>query len=146
MLADDNAASSVVLGKGGLVESLLPKGAIHVSMSSISVALSKRAGTGARAGRTAIRRGAGVRPARQPRRRPSCSSSPRETRPRSRHVSPCSMPLGQKTYRDRRGAAAANLVKLSGNFLMASAIEALGEAVALIGKAGIDRRLRTWTS
>jgi len=30
-------------------------------------------------------------------------------------------------------------VKLSGNFLMASAIEALGEAVALIGKAGIDR-------
>jgi 3-hydroxyisobutyrate dehydrogenase-like beta-hydroxyacid dehydrogenase len=34
---------------------------------------------------------------------------------------------------------AANLVKLSGNFLMASAIEALGEAIALIGKAGIDR-------
>jgi 3-hydroxyisobutyrate dehydrogenase-like beta-hydroxyacid dehydrogenase len=31
-------------------------------------------------------------------------------------------------------------VKLSGNFLMASAIEALGEAVALVGKAGIDRR------
>jgi 3-hydroxyisobutyrate dehydrogenase-like beta-hydroxyacid dehydrogenase len=29
-------------------------------------------------------------------------------------------------------------VKLSGNFLLASAIEALGEAVALIGKAGID--------
>ncbi len=36
--------------------------------------------------------------------------------------------------------AAANLVKLSGNFLMASAIEALGEAIALVGKAGIDRR------
>ena len=34
---------------------------------------------------------------------------------------------------------AANLVKLSGNFLMASAIEALGEAIALIGKSGIDR-------
>jgi 3-hydroxyisobutyrate dehydrogenase-like beta-hydroxyacid dehydrogenase len=31
-------------------------------------------------------------------------------------------------------------VKLSGNFLLASAIEALGEAVALIGKAGIDPR------
>ena len=36
--------------------------------------------------------------------------------------------------------AAANLVKLSGNFLQAAAIEALGEAVALVGKAGIDRR------
>ena len=35
---------------------------------------------------------------------------------------------------------AANLVKLSGNFLIASVIEALGEAMALVGKAGIDRR------
>jgi len=33
----------------------------------------------------------------------------------------------------------ANLVKLSGNFLIASVIEALGKAFALIGKAGIDR-------
>jgi 3-hydroxyisobutyrate dehydrogenase-like beta-hydroxyacid dehydrogenase len=35
--------------------------------------------------------------------------------------------------------AAANLVKLSGNFLIASAIEALGEAIALVGKAGVDK-------
>ena len=34
----------------------------------------------------------------------------------------------------------ANLVKLSGNFLTASTIEALGEAMALVGKAGVDRR------
>jgi 3-hydroxyisobutyrate dehydrogenase-like beta-hydroxyacid dehydrogenase len=34
----------------------------------------------------------------------------------------------------------ANLVKLSGNFLLASLIEALGEAMALVGKAGLDRR------
>jgi 3-hydroxyisobutyrate dehydrogenase-like beta-hydroxyacid dehydrogenase len=33
----------------------------------------------------------------------------------------------------------ANLVKLSGNFLITSVIEALGEAFALVGKAGIDR-------
>jgi 3-hydroxyisobutyrate dehydrogenase-like beta-hydroxyacid dehydrogenase len=31
-------------------------------------------------------------------------------------------------------------VKLSGNFLLASVIESLGEAMALMGKAGIDRR------
>jgi len=36
---------------------------------------------------------------------------------------------------------AANLVKLSGNFLIASVIEALGEAMALIGKGGVDRKL-----
>jgi 3-hydroxyisobutyrate dehydrogenase-like beta-hydroxyacid dehydrogenase len=31
-------------------------------------------------------------------------------------------------------------VKLSGNFLLAAAIEALGEAIALAGKAGVDRK------
>jgi len=31
-------------------------------------------------------------------------------------------------------------VKLSGNFLIASVIEALGEAMALVGKGGVDRR------
>ena len=34
----------------------------------------------------------------------------------------------------------ANLVKLSGNFLIASAIESVGEAVALAAKAGVDRQ------
>jgi 3-hydroxyisobutyrate dehydrogenase-like beta-hydroxyacid dehydrogenase len=35
---------------------------------------------------------------------------------------------------------AANLVKLSGNFLIASVIESLGEALALVAKGGVDRR------
>src|SRR5206468_7089589 len=35
--------------------------------------------------------------------------------------------------------AAANLVKLSGNFLIAAVIESLGEAIALVSKAGIDK-------
>jgi 3-hydroxyisobutyrate dehydrogenase-like beta-hydroxyacid dehydrogenase len=48
--------------------------------------------------------------------------------------------LGQKTFPISAEPAAANLVKLSGNFLQAAAIEALGEAVTLVGKAGIDRR------
>jgi 3-hydroxyisobutyrate dehydrogenase-like beta-hydroxyacid dehydrogenase len=47
--------------------------------------------------------------------------------------------IGQKTIPIGTEPAAANLVKLSGNFLLASAIEALGEAIALVGKAGIDR-------
>jgi 3-hydroxyisobutyrate dehydrogenase-like beta-hydroxyacid dehydrogenase len=34
----------------------------------------------------------------------------------------------------------ASLVKLSGNFLIASVIESLGEAMALVGKDGIDRQ------
>jgi 3-hydroxyisobutyrate dehydrogenase-like beta-hydroxyacid dehydrogenase len=46
---------------------------------------------------------------------------------------------GQKTLSVGTEISAANLVELSGNFLLASAIEALGEAVALVAKAGIDR-------
>jgi 3-hydroxyisobutyrate dehydrogenase-like beta-hydroxyacid dehydrogenase len=48
--------------------------------------------------------------------------------------------LGQKTSNIGREPSAANLVKLTANFLQAAVIEALGEAVALVGKAGIDRR------
>jgi len=48
--------------------------------------------------------------------------------------------IGQKTFVISDAPKAANLVKLSGNFLGASVIEVLGEAMALVGKAGIDER------
>jgi 3-hydroxyisobutyrate dehydrogenase-like beta-hydroxyacid dehydrogenase len=47
--------------------------------------------------------------------------------------------LGQRTFVVAAEAPKANLVKLSGNFLIASVIESLGEAFALTSKAGIDR-------
>jgi 3-hydroxyisobutyrate dehydrogenase-like beta-hydroxyacid dehydrogenase len=46
--------------------------------------------------------------------------------------------IGQKTFRVGKVPQTANLVKLSGNFLIASILEALGEAMALVRKAGID--------
>ena len=48
--------------------------------------------------------------------------------------------IGQRTFVVGQAPKAANLVKLSGNFLIASVIEALGEAVALIEKGGLDKR------
>jgi 3-hydroxyisobutyrate dehydrogenase-like beta-hydroxyacid dehydrogenase len=48
--------------------------------------------------------------------------------------------MGQMTSKIGAEPSAANLVKLSANFLQAAVIEALGEAISLIGKAGIDRR------
>ena len=48
--------------------------------------------------------------------------------------------LAQKTFIVSSSAKTANLVKLGGNFLIASVIESLGEAMALIGKGGVDRR------
>ena len=46
--------------------------------------------------------------------------------------------IGQRTFRVSDKPQAATLVKLSGNFLIASVIEALSEAMALVAKGGID--------
>ncbi|HEY4968372.1 MAG TPA: NAD(P)-dependent oxidoreductase [Steroidobacteraceae bacterium] len=137
MLADDAAAFDIALGDGGLIAHL-PTGAIHLSMSTISVALSKRlAQAHAQAGQRYVAAPVFGRPdmaaaaklfivaAGDPATIDACQ--------------PLFRAMGQKSFPIGAEPSAANLVKLSGNFLMASAIEALGEAVALIGKAGIDR-------
>jgi 3-hydroxyisobutyrate dehydrogenase-like beta-hydroxyacid dehydrogenase len=136
MLADDDAASGIALGEGGIIAHL-PKGAIHLSMSTISVALSKRlAQAHAQAGQRFVAAPVFGRPdmaaagklfivaAGDPAAIDACQ--------------PLFGAMGQKVYSISTEPSAANLVKLSGNFLLASAIEALGEAVALTSKAGID--------
>jgi len=137
MLADDTAVSNAVLTDGGIAKKL-PRRAIHVSMSTISVALSKElAQAHALAGQRFVAAPVFGRPeaataaqlfivaAGDPAAVDACR--------------PLFDAMGQKTTSIDTEPSAANLVKLSGNFLLASAIEALGEAVALVGKAGIDR-------
>jgi 3-hydroxyisobutyrate dehydrogenase-like beta-hydroxyacid dehydrogenase len=136
MLADDDAATSIALGKEGLLAHLR-QGAIHLSMSTISVALSKRlAQAHAQAGQRYAAAPVFGRPdmAAAAKLFIVCAGD-------SATLAACEPlfhAIGQKAYPIGTEPSAANLVKLSGNFLMASAIEALGEAVALIGKAGID--------
>ncbi len=48
--------------------------------------------------------------------------------------------IGQATFVLSEQPSVANLVKLSGNFLIASVIESLGEAMALVAKAGVDKQ------
>jgi 3-hydroxyisobutyrate dehydrogenase-like beta-hydroxyacid dehydrogenase len=138
MLSDDDALERVVFGEQGVIDSL-GTGAIHVSMSTISVALSERlAAAHAEAGQRFV-------------------SAPVFGRPEAAAAAmlfivvagapdavdacmPLFEALGQKTFPIGDEPRAANLVKLSGNFLIASVIEALGEAMALVGKAGVDRR------
>jgi 3-hydroxyisobutyrate dehydrogenase-like beta-hydroxyacid dehydrogenase len=48
--------------------------------------------------------------------------------------------IGQGTFNVSKTPKAANLVKLSGNFLIACVIESIGEALALVSKGGVDRR------
>jgi 3-hydroxyisobutyrate dehydrogenase-like beta-hydroxyacid dehydrogenase len=138
MLADDTALAHVALADGGVIGSLR-KGAIHVSMSTISVALSKElAQTHAGAGQRFVAAPVFGRPdiAAAAKLYIVAAGDPAAVEA----CKPLFDALGQKTFPISTEPAAANLVKLSGNFLQAAAIEALGEAIALVGKAGIDRR------
>jgi 3-hydroxyisobutyrate dehydrogenase-like beta-hydroxyacid dehydrogenase len=54
-------------------------------------------------------------------------------------VSPVFDAIGQRTFVLGEDPQAANLVKISGNFLIASVIESLSEAMALVNKAGVDK-------
>jgi 3-hydroxyisobutyrate dehydrogenase-like beta-hydroxyacid dehydrogenase len=47
--------------------------------------------------------------------------------------------MGQKTFRFGEKPSNANLVKISGNFLIASTIETIAEAMALVAKGGLDQ-------
>ena len=137
MLANDDAASEVAFGAGGIIAHL-HSGAIHLSMSTISVALSRHlAQAHSKAGQRYVAAPVFGRPdmAAAAKLFIVTSGDP-ATLDRCKPVFDA---LGQKTSRIGVEPSAANLVKLTANFLQASVIESLGEAVALIGKAGIDR-------
>jgi 3-hydroxyisobutyrate dehydrogenase-like beta-hydroxyacid dehydrogenase len=137
MLADDAALESIVFGDAGVVASL-GAGAIHISMSTISVALSKELA----AAHADARQRFVAAPVFG---RPEAASAAKlfivaAGAPDAVDAcSPLFEAMGQKTFRIGDEPPVANLVKLTGNFLIASVIEALGEAMALVGKAGVDR-------
>jgi len=138
MLADDAAVAATVLGEDGVIAHL-PQGAVHISMSTISVALSRRlAQAHAQAGQRYVVATVMGRPdmAAAAKLFILAAGDPASVEA----CQPLFDSLGQKTSTIGPEPSAANLVKLTGNFLQAAVIEALGEAVALVGKAGIDRR------
>jgi len=136
MLADDAAVESAVLGDGGGI-STLGQGAIHVSMSTISVALSDRLAQ--------VHRDAGQAFVAAPVfGRPEAAAAAKlfivagGAEPAISRCQPIFDVIGQRTFVVGDKPSAANLVKLSGNFLIASMIESLGEAFALVRKGGVD--------
>ncbi len=138
MLADDTAVAQVALADDGIVGELR-RGALHISMSTISVALSKKlAQAHAEAGQRFVAAPVFGRPDAAAAVKLFIVAAGDPTAVEA--SKPLFDALGQKTVPISAEPAAANLVKLSGNFLLAAAIEALGEAIALVGKAGVDRR------
>jgi len=136
MLADDAAVEAAMLGhSGGL--STLAKDAVHVSMSTISVALSDRLAEAHRkAGQAYLAAPVFGRPeAAAAAKLYIIAAGERSV---IAHCQPLFDAMGQRTFVIGDKPSAANLVKLSGNFLLASMIECLGEAFALTRKGGID--------
>jgi 3-hydroxyisobutyrate dehydrogenase-like beta-hydroxyacid dehydrogenase len=139
MLADDFAVSDIVFGAEGIA-SALPYGAVHISMSTISVAAAKHL------------------TAEHAKRKQGYISSPVFGRPEAAesakllvvaagpnelvtHFLPVFEAIGRHTYNAGEHPWQANLIKLCGNFMIASMMESLGETFATMRKAGVDHHL-----
>ena len=136
MLADDQAVAAAVLEPGGVAEHLAP-GGTHISMSTISVALSKRlAEEHAKQGQHYVSAPVFGRPeAAAAGKLVVVAAGDPAALERARPVFDA---IGQGTFVIGPKPEMANVVKLSGNFLISSVIESLGEAIALARKYEID--------
>jgi 3-hydroxyisobutyrate dehydrogenase-like beta-hydroxyacid dehydrogenase len=141
MLPDDAAAREIVFGDrdddlDGLAAGLMP-GAIHLSMSTISTAAaSQLAAEHARLGQGYVAA--------------PVFGNPDAAKARQLFIVAAGVPadvercqpifrsLGQRTFVVGSDPQDANLFKLLGNMMSATALEMLGEAVAVVRKHGLD--------
>ena len=136
MMADDAAVRSAVLDPEGVLETLAP-GGIHISMSTISVALSKHlAAEHAKRGQHYVAAPVFGRPEAAAAAKLFIVAAGEASA--LERCQPIFDALGQRTFVIGAVPEMANVVKLSGNFLIFSIIESLGEAIALTRKYGID--------
>src|ERR1700752_231728 len=136
MMADDAAVEAGILEPGNALQAL-PAGAVHISMSTISVALSRHLAEAHRE------------------RKQHYLSAPVFGRPEAAAAAklfvvaagpseqielcrPLFDAIGQKTFVAGDDAHAANVIKLAGNFLITTVIESLAEAFAFGRKLGVD--------
>jgi 3-hydroxyisobutyrate dehydrogenase-like beta-hydroxyacid dehydrogenase len=141
MLPDDDAVREVVFGRNeigldGLAGGLMP-GAIHLSMSTISTAAASLLAS------EHARNGQGYVAA-------PVFGNPDAAKARQLFIVAAGVPadvercqpifesLGQRTFVVGADPQDANLVKLLGNMMSATALEMLGEVVAVVRKRGLD--------
>jgi 3-hydroxyisobutyrate dehydrogenase-like beta-hydroxyacid dehydrogenase len=141
MLPDDDALREVVFGRGddnlgGLAAGLMP-GAIHLSMGTISTAAASLLAA------EHARHGQGYVAA-------PVFGNPEAAKARQLFIIAAGAPadvvrcqpifdnLGQRTFVVGADPQEANLVKLLGNMMSATALEMLGEAIAVVRKRGLD--------
>ncbi|WP_396934976.1 NAD(P)-dependent oxidoreductase [Mycolicibacterium sp.] len=138
MLANDEAVQAVTFGADGVLAAL-PAGAVHVSSSTISVDLAERLTQAhAEAGQGFVSAPVFGRPEAAAAAKLFVVAAGAQAAVDA--VTPVFDAVGQRTFVLGVEPKAANLVKISGNFLIASVIESVGEAMALVGKAGVDKQ------
>ena len=136
MLADDAALENFAFGEAGILAAL-PRGAVHISLSTISVALSERlAAAHAKHGQGYLAAPVFGRPeAAEAGRVAVVAAGPdnliQKCKPLFEAMGPTLFVAGERP-------ALANVVKLSGNFLIATVLESLAETVAFARKSGVD--------
>ena len=136
MLADDQAVEQTTLGDGGILNTLA-SGGVHLSLSTISTALSRRL-TAAHAarGQSFIASPVFGRPdAAAAARLVVVAAGPDEAVER---VRPLLEGIGRKLFVIGTEPYQANTFKLAGNFLISSMLETLSEAFTLIQKSGVE--------
>jgi 3-hydroxyisobutyrate dehydrogenase-like beta-hydroxyacid dehydrogenase len=140
MLPDDAAVRGVVFGGDNPADGLaagLPPGAIHLSMSTISTAAAAEFATEhARRGQGYVAAPVFGNPdAAKVRQLFIIAGGAATDIERCQPVFDC---IGQKTFVIGPDPADANLVKLLGNMMSATALEMVGEVVAVIRKRGLE--------
>ncbi|HTW24773.1 MAG TPA: NAD(P)-dependent oxidoreductase [Candidatus Baltobacteraceae bacterium] len=137
MVADDRAIEQLCLAPGSFVERLGP-GGIHVSLSTISPAVARRLAEHHATHKVEyVASPVFGRPeAAAAKKLWVCTSG--HAAPKAR-VRPLLEAIGQGIFDFGEDAGAANVVKLCGNFMIASAIETIAEMLALAQKNGIDK-------
>jgi 3-hydroxyisobutyrate dehydrogenase-like beta-hydroxyacid dehydrogenase len=135
MLADDHAVESVVLGAHGVLDGMQRDG-LHVSMSTISPALSQRL--------SEAHKGRGQQYVAAPVfGRPDAAATAKlfivasGTKESLAKAKPVFEVLGQRTFTVGERPEDANYIKLFGNFLITCVLESLGEVFAVARKAEI---------
>lgn len=139
MVADDAALAAVTHGPDGLLAGL-PAGGLHVSMSTVGVQMAESAAEAhSAAGRRYL--------AAPVFGRPDAATAAKlwivagGAAADVAEAQPLFAALGQGSFHVGEQPDQANTVKLAGNFLLMAMLEALGEAFALTGKAGVPARL-----
>jgi 3-hydroxyisobutyrate dehydrogenase-like beta-hydroxyacid dehydrogenase len=133
MLADDRAVEAVVYGPYGILDAPT----LHVSHSTISIALAERLAADHAAHGGYVSAPVFGRPAAA-----EAAQLFVVAAGAADQLDRCMLlfdAIGQRVFRIGDAASAANLVKLCGNFMILSAVEAMAEAMTLVEKGGVLR-------